>query len=75
MKRVTIYIDHVDDDTDFVFMQEWLEKWKSSVRVESYSSGGWEHIWNVEGSEEAIVEIPEDWHCASEWATPEIFKK
>ena len=75
MKKVTIYIDHVDDDTDFIFMHEWLEKWKGSVRIEDYSTGGWEHTWDLEGPEEAIAEIPKDWHCASKWATPEIFRK
>lgn len=63
MKKVTIYIDHVDDDKDFIFMHKWFEKWKDSVRIENYSSGGWEHIWDIEGSEEAIAEIPKEWIC------------
>ena len=75
MKKLTIYIDHVDDDTDFQFMLNFLERWKSEVRIENYSSGGWEHIWNLEGPENILSEIPEDWHCSSDWATPEIFSK
>ncbi|MGR2739665.1 hypothetical protein ACUY1T_14540 [Billgrantia sp. Q4P2] len=75
MQKVTIYVDHVDDASDFDFMQEWLKKWEGVVRVTDYSTGGWEHIWDLEGPEEAISEIPKDWHCSSKWATPEIFKK
>lgn len=69
-KRATIYIDHVDDDSDFVFMQAWLEKWKDEVHIDHYSSGGWEHVWDIEASDEALSEIPEDWFCASDWVTP-----
>ena len=75
LKKVTIYIDHVDDDADFVFMQHWIEKWKDVVRVADYSTGGWEHIWDLEAPEEAISEIPEDWHCAGDCSTSETFKR
>ncbi len=75
MKKVTIYIDHLEDDSDFVFMQEWLKKWKEVAKIVDYSTGGWEHCWDLEAPEEAVSEIPKDWHCASKWATPEMFKK
>lgn len=60
MKRITIYIDHIDDAADSSLMRNWLEKWKSVVRVEEYSTGGWEHVWDLAAPEEAISEIPED---------------
>ncbi|WP_321349425.1 hypothetical protein [Halopseudomonas oceani] len=75
MKKVTIYIDHLDDDADFVFMKKWLAKWEVEVTIADYSTGGWEHCWDLEAPEEAIQEIPEDWLCASDWATPKIFDK
>jgi hypothetical protein len=74
MKKITIYIDHLDNDADFVFMKKWFEKWNGAVNIADYSSGGWEHCWDLAAPEEAIAELPKEWHCASEWATPEIFK-
>jgi hypothetical protein len=49
-------------------VEKWLNKWRESIVVAEYTSGGWEHIWNVSGPKEAIKEIPEDLLCASEWA-------
>ena len=67
-ERITIYIDHDEDDSDYLFMQSWFEKWEGVVRIESHSTGGWEHIWNVEAPQHSVKEIPKDWLCASEWA-------
>jgi hypothetical protein len=67
-KRITVYIDHVDDSSDFEFMAAWLVKWKSSLHIENYSSGGWEHIWDLEVPLKAVEEIPNNWLCSSEWA-------
>ena len=67
-KRITIYIDHVDDDSDFIFMEAWLEKWKNDIHIEDYSTGGWEHTWDIEAPHDAVKEIPENWLCSSEWA-------
>ncbi len=54
-------------------MCDWLEKWKGKVKVTSYSSGGWEHLWDIEGPSEAIAEVPERLNCYSQWASPEMF--
>jgi hypothetical protein len=75
MKRITIYVDHVDSSADFERVEAWLEKWKGRVTVADYSTGGWEHCWDLEAPSEAVAEIPEEWLCSSEWATPEIFGK
>lgn len=75
MKRITIYVDDVDSSADFERVDSWLEKWKERVTVADYSSGGWEHCWDIEAPSEAVAEIPEEWLCSSEWATPEIFGK
>jgi len=75
MKRITIYVDHIDSSTDFDHVRAWLEKWKGKATVADYSSGGWEHCWDVEAPSEAVAEIPKEWLCASQWATPEIFDK
>ncbi|WP_397385805.1 hypothetical protein [Prosthecobacter sp.] len=74
-KRATIFVDHPGDERppDFIWMCDWLEKWEGKVKVASYSSGGWEHLWDVEGPTEAIDEIPERITCCSAWAQPEIY--
>ena len=74
-RRITVYVDHVDSSADFDWMREWLAKWGEAARVDNYSTGGWEHIWNIEATVEAAAEIPEDWLCASDWAMAEIFGK
>ncbi|MGH8710785.1 MAG: hypothetical protein ACREVA_05660 [Burkholderiales bacterium] len=74
MIRATIYVDHVDNSKDFDFVEAWLKKWQGKVRVADYSTGGWEHTWDVEGPEEAISEIPAEWLCESEWSNPKLFK-
>lgn len=75
MKRITVYVDDVDSSVDFDWMRQWLAKWGEFARVENYSTGGWEHCWNIEATVEAAAEIPEDWLCSSGWATPDIFGK
>ena len=71
--RITIYVDHIESSNDFDWVQAWLAKWKGLARVEDYNTGGWEHYWDIEAPAEAVAEVPEDWLCASKWATPEIF--
>ncbi|MBA4217818.1 MAG: hypothetical protein IIA03_10775 [Proteobacteria bacterium] len=73
LKRITIYVDHVDSAGDFDSVRAWLSKWEGQVRVHDYSTGGWEHTWDVEAPAEAVAELPEGWLCASAWSTPEIF--
>lgn len=74
MIKATIYVDHVDNSEDFDFVEVWLKKWEGRVRVTNYSTGGWEHIWDVEGSEEAISEIPPEWICESKWSNSKLFE-
>jgi hypothetical protein len=74
MKKATIYVDHVDSSKDFDFVQAWLKKWEGKVRVADYSTGGWEHTWDVEAPNEALSEIPSDWLCSSKWSDPELFE-
>lgn len=52
---------------DYLRVIEWFEKWSDSVTVCGYSTGGAEHVWDVEGSQEAIQEIPEDFRTGSAW--------
>ena len=77
LRRLTIFADDAGDtpSEDVLWVHAWLERWKEKIHVADYSSGGWEHLWDVEGSEEAITEVPERLHCCSEWANPEIFGK
>jgi hypothetical protein len=76
LKRITIFVLHDEDSSDFDWVHAWILKWKQANQliVANYSSGGWEHIWDIEASLEAVAEVPEDYLCASEWATPDIFK-
>ena len=67
--RATLYADHPDDDDrDFLLVRNWIEKWGPSIKVYDYSTGGWEHLWNVEATEEALNDSPDRFRCASEWA-------
>jgi len=52
----------------------WLAKWAGKVRVADYSTGGFEHVWDVEGPEEAIAELPSGWLCDSKWSNPKLFE-
>jgi hypothetical protein len=67
--RVTLFADHSSGDaTDFKFILAWIEKWRNDANVSDYSTGGWEHIWDVDASRDAIAEIPKRFFCMSEWA-------
>jgi hypothetical protein len=55
---------------EYLWVKAWLERWEGQVRVADYSSGGWKHCWDVDGPEEAIREVPDDYQCRSEWANP-----
>lgn len=72
---MTIFVMHDEDSTDFDWVYDWLEKWKENVVIADYSSGGWEHLWDLEAPQEALDEVPQDYFCASAWATPEFFEK
>ena len=67
--KSTIFADHPDrNSADFDLVRAWLERWRDSVRVADYSTGGWEHLWNVDAPLNALKELPKRFFCASEWA-------
>jgi hypothetical protein len=70
IKRATIFVDHPDEGEppELRWVIDWLKRWKQQVIVADYSTGGWELLWDVEGPEEAIGEIPGELRCGSEWA-------
>jgi len=55
MKRITIYVDHVDSSADFDRVEAWLKKWKNRIIVADYSTGGWGHCWDIEAPSEAVT--------------------
>jgi hypothetical protein len=73
--RSTIYADDVGNEpsADYRWVAAWLERWRDVVRVADYSSGGWEHLWDVEGPPEAISEVPDHLLCGSAWSNPELY--
>jgi hypothetical protein len=68
LRCATIFIEPPGDGPEFTLVKEWLKRWEGKVRIADYSTGGWEHIWDVEGPEEAIAELPPDLLVASKWA-------
>lgn len=75
LKRISIFVLHDEDSTDFDWVCAWLDQWKTSVTIVDYSTGGWEHLWNIEAPQAAVNEVPEDFLCASAWATPALFEQ
>lgn len=75
LKRISIFVLHNEDSSDFDWVGAWIKKWKNlnKLKVADYSTGGWEHYWDIEAVPEAIEEVPEEYLCASEWATPDLF--
>ncbi len=71
LKRITIYVDHVDSSADFDWVRAWLSKWKGRVTVAHYSTGGWEHCWDVEATAKEAAEVPERFLCSSAWSMPQ----
>ena len=57
-RKVTIYVDHVDDSTEFDQVQEFLARWGKEISVVDYSTGGWEHCWDLLVPEAALSETP-----------------
>ena len=68
--KATIYADDVGQhpSKEYLWVESWLEKWAEKVAIVNYSSGGWEHLWDVSGPIEAIEEIPSNLLCGSDWA-------
>ena len=77
LQSISIFVMHDDDPTDFSWVQAWIDRWKlvDKLRIADYSTGGWEHYWDIETCAEAVAEVPEDYLCASEWANPKLFNK
>lgn len=70
LHKEKIYVDDADIErsADYIWVVNWLEKWGEKIEIADYSTGGWEHIWDVSGPKEAIAEIPNHLRCASDWA-------
>jgi hypothetical protein len=67
--KSTLFADHPDDDSsDFHLVRAWIERWSDSVTVVDYSTGGWEHLWNVDAPLAALKELPKRFFCQSAWA-------
>ncbi len=77
LQPISIFVMHDDEPTDFNWVQAWINRWKlvDKLRIADYSTGGWEHYWDIETCAEAVAKVPEDHLCASEWANPELFNK
>lgn len=75
-QHVTIYTDDICDvsSEDFFWVQTWLQRWYGVIRIAKYQSGGHEHVWDVEGPDDAIAEVPERLLCISQWSAPALFK-
>jgi hypothetical protein len=69
--RATLFVMDPDDERppEFLLVQEWFKKWKGVVKEAHYSSGGWEHSWDVESPLIAMRELPKSLFCLSNWAT------
>jgi hypothetical protein len=76
-KRISIFVLHDDNSSDFDWVHAWILKWKTQFQltVADYSSGGWEHSWDIEATQEAINEVPQNYLCDSAWSNPDLFKK
>lgn len=70
MPRLTLFVDDPGDERprEFVWVEDWLKRWSDEVKVVDYSTGGWEHLWDVEGPADALREVPREIRCSSEWA-------
>ena len=67
--RCTLFADHPDDDSaDVDAVLAWHERWGKSVKVVDYSTGGSEHLWNVEAPLNALQELPKRFFRSSAWA-------
>lgn len=77
LQRISIFVLHDEDSTDYDWIKAWIKRWKlaEKLRVQNYSSGGWEHYWDIEASKDAVAEVPVDYLCDSEWSNPELLKK
>ena len=77
LQHISIFVMHDDDSTDFNWVQAWIERWEhvDKLHIADYSTGGWERYWDIEACTDAFADVSADYLCASEWASPEFFKK
>jgi hypothetical protein len=68
MPRATIIIKK-DDAAELAAFDAWLDRWESSLARKSrnYGCGCCVHMFDVEGSQEAIDAISESIRSESEW--------
>jgi hypothetical protein len=76
LKKITIFVLDRDDEgmsEEYCWVEKWLEKWGTKIFVAGYSTGGYEHLWDVEGPEDTISEVPSEFLCDSAWSNPKLF--
>jgi len=68
--RLTIFADDAGNamSADAAWVFAWLEQNNGAVEICEYSSGGYEHLWNVKGTEHILEQVPERLQCGSEWS-------
>ncbi len=69
LQRITIFVEDDNDPTNYEWVVQWLERWKEDARVADYSTGGWEHLWDIEASDLAVAEVPKGFLCSSVWTS------
>jgi hypothetical protein len=77
LKRITIFVLDRDDEVmseEYLWVEKWLKKWEAKIFVAGYSTGGYEHLWDIEGSEDSISEVPGEFLCDSAWSNPKLFE-
>jgi hypothetical protein len=69
--RATIIVD-VDAPEEVAQAEAWLTKWRPHLQYvsEQQGCGCCIYMWDVEGSDEAISEIPPSSGVDSEWSNP-----
>jgi hypothetical protein len=77
LTRITIFAEDFENESSaqYKWVIAWMERWEGVIRVADYSTGGWEHIWDIEAPEDAIAEIPQDLLGASEWSGWTVSRK
>lgn len=69
VKATIVAMDAEDETSDeYIAAKKWLKKWEADVEIVEYSTGGWEHIWDVIGTRQAIEDLPDMISCSSDWA-------
>jgi len=68
MQRGTISISSDSQDEESAF-QDWLHRWEDKLKYisEDYGCGCCVHLFDIEGPEDAISDIPEHLKTVSKW--------